>query len=496
MAACASYPEGSASKADFIIENVTVVSPERKTALEHANVAIENGRIAAVTKSNFIGKSSVTVDGRGLYLIPGLIDSHVHLYNATGLRRQYARNYQALYDDYMEQLPRSYLYYGYTTLLELNANTKTNARFLSEPDHPDLFHCSQGLILHNGFMASELPTNRLADIYPNYLHDSYGKAPLPEGARPEDHNPESVVRKVTEAGGICVKMYYEEALWAGDDKPDYELPSKQIISDVVKAAHAHKMPVVLHATSPAGFKVGLYAGVDIFAHGPWDWPGVKFDDPKIPDDIEGLVERLANSPVSLQPTMRTIRNAASLFEPKLLNDPALNEVLPPRYLEYLRTDAQAQRDAFLNIFGKSLPPGASEDEIAGLQKAFNSRYERLVGLMDAAGVELLFGTDTAVGGFGWGNPPGLNGYWEMQGWARGGVSLRTIFNAATIRNAKAFHLDQEIGTIERGKRANLLLLRSNPLKSIAAYDTITDIFIDGKRIKRADLSAASSQIGN
>src|SRR4030081_785714 len=59
-----------------VISDVTVISPERPAPLEHAYVRIANGRIADVSRQPL--KGDLTVDGRGKFLIPGLIDSHTH----------------------------------------------------------------------------------------------------------------------------------------------------------------------------------------------------------------------------------------------------------------------------------------------------------------------------------------------------------------------------------------------------------------------------------
>jgi imidazolonepropionase-like amidohydrolase len=104
------------------------------------------------------------------------------------------------------------------------------------------------------------------------------------------------------------------------------------------------------------------------------------------------------------------------------------------------------------------------------------------------GARFLFGTDTpccpTVG-----NLPGLNGYLEMQRLAAAGVSLRQIFDAATLNNAKAFHLEDKIGTVAVGKRANLVLLSRSPLESVEAYDQIEAVWIAGKRLDPASLEA-------
>ena len=91
---------------------------------------------------------------------------------------------------------------------------------------------------------------------------------------------------------------------------------------------------------------------------------------------------------------------------------------------------------------------------------------------------LLFGTDTPSAPI-YTNPPGLNGLYEMRRWAAAGVSARQLFRAATIDNARIMRLDRTVGTVEQGKRANLLLLRANPLESLEAYNTIESVVLGG-----------------
>jgi imidazolonepropionase-like amidohydrolase len=119
----------------------------------------------------------------------------------------------------------------------------------------------------------------------------------------------------------------------------------------------------------------------------------------------------------------------------------------------------------------------------------NQRFEKEIGRWQQQGARLLFGTDTAVGGFGWSHPPGFAGYWEMKAWARGGVPLDAIFRAATLENAKAFGLENEVGSVGTGRRANLLLLSKNPLEDLTAYEAIEKVILNGKVIDRETLSA-------
>jgi imidazolonepropionase-like amidohydrolase len=480
---------GCSAQASTLITNVTVLSPERSAPLAGAWVRIDEGRISELGTGPVESTASTVIDAQGGYLVPGLIDSHVHLYHATGLKRRYTANFDELYDAFMAQQPESFLYFGFTSVVELNADAQTNARFRASPTHPDLVHCGQGIILSDGFMALELEGEPIEQVYPGYLIDHYGAGRIPPGADPEKHTPRAVVEHVRKQGGRCVKLYYEEALWWPGGAPQFRLPSLDIVRDVVQAAHAVQMPVVLHATTPNGHRLALEAGVDVLAHGMWEWPGQDFDDPEPKAEYEELSRQVASSDLRLQPTFSTLRNTASLFDPSVLRDPDWSRVVPQSYMNYLSTDGQRQRSFFIDRFSSALSPDGVAADFASLMSAHVSRYEKLVGGMYGEGAKLLFGSDTAVGAFGWASPPGLAGYWEMQAWIRAGVSLDDLFESLTLGNARAFGLDQEIGTVEVGKRADLLILKANPLDDVRAYNSIQQVVIRGQVINRESLSA-------
>ncbi|MEQ8711362.1 MAG: amidohydrolase family protein [Rhodospirillales bacterium] len=425
-----------------------------------------------------------------------MIDSHVHLYHATGLKRRYSENFDSLYDAYLTQLPRSFLYFGYTSVIELNASPKANVRFTEAPLHPALYHCGHGLALNGGFMAMEFKPDEFTERFPHYLYDSYQDFPLPDGVPAAEHTPEAVVLALKDDGAICVKLYYEEALWMPGGPPEFALPTVQIARDVVAAAHANGMPVLLHATTPTGHQFAVDAGIDILAHGMWEWTGQDYSVESPPPDIQRVADRVVAADVRIQPTMRTIRNTESLFDPESLSDPRLSHALTAAYIQYLNGPAQKQRDIFLEIFGKLIVESGSQGAVSNRLSVFNRRYENLIGDMWRNGAGLLFGSDTSVGGFGWGNAPGLNGVLEMQGWYAGGVSLAAIFEAATIRNAEAFGLNDEIGRVATGLRADLLLMSANPLETLEAYDSIDRVILNGKVLRRDLLSARSAGLSS
>ncbi len=70
---------------DLCLENVTVISADLPAPLL-ADVCIDQGKITSIETGGKARAAKETIDGSGRFLIPGLIDSHVHLYHAPGLR--------------------------------------------------------------------------------------------------------------------------------------------------------------------------------------------------------------------------------------------------------------------------------------------------------------------------------------------------------------------------------------------------------------------------
>ena len=118
-----------------------------------------------------------------------------------------------------------------------------------------------------------------------------------------------------------------------------------------------------------------------------------------------------------------------------------------------------------------------------------ARNESAARYLAGRNARIIFGTDTPAIPLLHTNPPGLNGWLEMRRLVAGGLTPRQVFVAATLNNATALGLSHEIGTVEPGKRANLILLRMDPTKTVQAYDEIVKVVIGGKVIERSELSA-------
>jgi imidazolonepropionase-like amidohydrolase len=193
-----------------------------------------------------------------------------------------------------------------------------------------------------------------------------------------------------------------------------------------------------------------------------------------------VIAAAAAAHIRVQPTLQVVIGERAFFDPSLLDDPRLPIALPPAVIQYLRSPAGVKaREALLEQYRQASPPAGFERSLA----AAIGRTRSTLALMLKNHVSLIFGSDTPAGE-GFGNPPGLNGRLELQDWADAGVPLALILRAATLDNAVALNLGPSLGSIEVGKRADLLLLGENPLDRITAYDAIGTIFLGGEPLAR------------
>jgi imidazolonepropionase-like amidohydrolase len=141
-----------------------------------------------------------------------------------------------------------------------------------------------------------------------------------------------------------------------------------------------------------------------------------------------------------------------------------------------------------------LPADASPSQIEHAANealaALIERGKRGAAYLIARHGRILFGTDTPSAPT-YANPPGLNGWLEMHRLLDAGETPAQIFKSATLMNAQALKLDRDIGTVQVGKRANLLLLRQDPTQTIDAYAGIAKVILNGRVLNTSELAANS-----
>jgi imidazolonepropionase-like amidohydrolase len=470
---------------DLRIENVTIVSPENAREIDGAAVTIHDGRIQGISSTSLAAPAKErtavqTLDGGNLYLIPGLIDSHVHLGGIPGMTAEQEKAHPDIARAARDQFPRSYLFSGFTTLIDLISTPDEMARWKSHAPVPDTYFCG-GAGLIDGYPSNYLPKEIRYEAMPYLLVEAPPGSPLPPGVKAGEHTPQAVVTRMKADGAICVKTFFERGFGGVHNLP---VPQADTIRALVRAAHAAGLTVLMHANSLEAQMFALDTGVDIIAHGLWNT-----DEKARPGELTALeksvLDRIIAANVGWQPTLQVLYGLRNLFDDATLSDPRLTRVLPRSLIDWYRTpEGKWFRDSIVAESPELGAPPAAANILSGPI----NRVAAATGYMARHHARLLFGTDTPSAPT-YANPPGLNGWMEMRHLADAGVTPEQIFQAATLSNARALKLDRDIGTVQVGKRANLLLVRADPRKTIQAYQQIVKVILGG-RVLNPDALAA------
>jgi imidazolonepropionase-like amidohydrolase len=188
-----------------------------------------------------------------------------------------------------------------------------------------------------------------------------------------------------------------------------------------------------------------------------------------PDKANALFARLARNHTWQCPTLTVLRNIANLDDPKMHEDPRL-KYMPPGL-----ADGWNPKNDF------RFKDRAAEDYELG--RAVYKKNTELIAPMRRAGVEFLAGTDVL-------NPycfPGFSLHDELGLLVQAGLTPMEALQAATLNPARFLGKEKEIGTVEKGKIADLLLLEADPLADIGNTRKIDAVVFGGRMIPKADL---------
>jgi imidazolonepropionase-like amidohydrolase len=478
---------GALLAADLQIEHVTIVSPERSTPMHDALVRVHDGRIAEIrTAAGATAHGGTNViDGSGLFLAPGLIDSHVHLGDIPGMTHEQEAQHPDIAKAARDQIPRSYLLYGFTTLIDLISTPQGISRWKSHGIAPDVYFCG-GAALMDGYPMSYAPKPQRYQGWAYMLIEPGTQAP--EGIDPALHTPQAVVSRMKSDGATCVKTFFERGFGGVRNLP---VPKLETIRELVKAAHAVGLPVLIHANSDEAQEFGLNAGVDIMAHGMWNLYQEHSTTSEVTPGMKRILDQELARNVGYQPTMQVLYGLRDVVGGSFLGDPQLPRVLPSTLIDWYRSpDGQWFHAAVTENMKLPANPSPSQLDQAA-NEAFGEVIERsrqaAAYVVERQG-RILFATDTPSAPT-YANPPGLNGFLEMHRLLQAGETPAQIFKSATLTNARALKLDRDVGSVQVGKRANLLLLRQDPTQTIDAYADIAKVILNGRILDTSELAA-------
>jgi len=134
-------------------------------------------------------------------------------------------------------------------------------------------------------------------------------------------------------------------------------------------------------------------------------------------------------------------------------------------------------------FTDEITQGYGSDDLA-TRKKFVEKELELVRMLHKAGVEFLAGTDTPAGVHIF---PGFSLHEELQRFVAAGFTPLEALQTATLNPARFFGMQEQLGTIEEGKLADLVLLSANPLEDISNTQKIAGVFANGRYFYHAEI---------
>ena len=429
-----------------LIRNARIVTGAGKV-IENGAVLVKAGKIAEVYDGNIPDPKSLNaepVEAAGKTILPGLIDTHVHLGGPGGF-----------YDDWKDYTPAkimqrnlaAYLYSGVTAVRsagdQLDEALKIRALVNSGEKQGAEFFMVGPLFTAAGGHGTEILKNLPASMRDQAQAQLTRLPKSAEEARQE-------VDALKKAGVDGIKAVLE----AGDGSSVLNRLDVQIFNAIAAQAHADRLPVIVHTGDERDVEDALRAHADSIEHGSFRV--------RIPDED---FEAMSKQGVTYDPTLSVAEGMRDFSEGKLdlLNRSLVQQVGPPALLTGTRN--VLARTKFKQ---SSISLDVARDN---LLRAYRH------------GVMLIAGSDA-------GNVLVFHGptiQHELQLWVDAGIPVQVALNAATLNAAKALRADARLGSIEKGKDATMLVVDGNPLLDIKATEAISFVMLKGELVARAEL---------
>lgn len=433
LAACASALAltcaAPALAEDFIIDNVTLIDGTGQPKQTGMSIGVDKGKITFVTPTSAAPRvSGRRIDGTGQFLIPGLMDVHIHLKGARGgdgrrmvgvgpnnqrtqAAQQISADAKAAHDAGVQALA-SYIYSGVTSVYDAG-NVPAHILGLRAEER-------EGKILSPRIFA----TGNLV-TYPG----SHGSGMAIEIDNWSEDKPK-LLKYLEEQKPDIVKLTLDEHGWG--TRPLITLLPLDLMQEIILEVNRHGIRTTAHTSSELRATEAIFAGIDSLAH------------PVIQGPITEEFAKLMGAKKTPMATTLTIGEGYSRLveHPEFLDQPLYQASYSKAEIEALRTETLPQwKERGWTWWMKLMTPVAQE----------NMR------MIDAAGGIIAIATDQTLG-------PAVHR--EMELLQAAGVPAARIVTIATLNGARHLGKENELGSIEPGKLADMVLLSADPTVDI------------------------------
>ncbi len=443
---------------NLIITNATLVDVNTGALVEKQNLLVEEGIIANIsTKAIKNKKGYQVIDATGHYVMPGMIDTHIHFFQTGSLyTRPDAMGLTDIvpYEDelaFAEEMAKDsfqrYLRLGITTVMDVGgpfSNFKVRDTIAKEQIAPNVYVTGP---LFSPYQPEALST--LADV------------------------PIEKITSMAEATALFNKML--------PYKPDFikiwyiaspGIPAEKtypIVAHIAKLAHENDLKLAVHATQLKTAKLAVEAGADILVH--------SVDDQELTEEFAQLLKQ---NQVTYIPTLIVSKNYFTSFTGTPEDHPQDLYFANPRVYSTLKDVKRYTKETM------PAPLKRFQNNPAGFlgyyAKVSELMAKNLIFLQEQ-GVNIATGTD--AGNIG--TMHASSYLQEMEAMKTGGLTNAQLLKAATINAARGFGLDTQLGSITEGKIADMILLSKNPLDDIQHLTTIQSVIKDGILLQASEI---------
>lgn len=422
-----------------------VVPMDRERVLHDQTVVVANGRIAALGPASRIKvpAKAVRIDARGRYLMPALSDMHVHVegesWNALLSPEAKAASKTVPFEDFL--FP--YVANGVTTVQVLSGTRELVP--------------VRGQIAQGKLLAPRLILARMIDG--------------PEKAWPP---PLSTWVSTAEEARTATR----KAKADGYDKMKvYSFLTKETYDAVISTAKEQHMDVVGHIPYALSVEYVVDAGQKMIAHTEEVAKHAHGD--YSAERVSYFAGRIADGRVWLTPTLVTTRRILDGF-----TDP--NGLFAAPEAVYARHPMQRDIWSFIANMNGGIPPEARtklRDDFEKFQKPFTKVFH------DKGG-QLMTGTDSLMPRL----VPGFALHQELHELVAVGLTPYEALRASTTIPYEYLGESRQAGTVEVGKRTDLLLVDANPLADISAASKIAGVMMRGRWIGKEEIDHTMMEI--
>ena len=360
------------------------------------------------------------VNLRESFLLPGLIDCHVHLTNVwdQSVRARYTTETPEFVALRASVFARQTLDAGFTTVRDLGANEPATILALRDA-------INQGLIVGPRILAAGhwiAMTGGHGDFSLGFRPDLIPQ-PTPEtGIADGPEECMKAVRGQIKLGVDCIKLTATGGVLSASSAGLAQHFTQEELNAIVKTAHSLGRKAAAHAHGVDGINAALRAGCDSIEHATY------LDD----ESIKLFKEHNAYY-------------VPTLLAAKTVGD---NAKIPGYYLSVIAAKAEIVGPKAMDAFRRA----------------------------HAAGVKIAYGTDTGV------SVHGQNAK-EFALMVQGGMTPAQAIHAATIDAADLLGLSAQIGTLERGKAADAIAVKGDPLKDVTELERVQWVMKGGAVVK-------------